>query len=202
LLLCAGLYDTIYNHFDQPDLLDDVTDHWSSGAHRAEKIRLLEGIVAAASQTGCRVTIVSGDVHLCAVGYMQSRGQAGDVQAVDPAFITQIVSSAVGNKPPANLVVSWLDHCTRQAHRLTKQFQEGMTHFFNPNETPAGSKFYNNRQNYCEIQVAQSVKNAQGCSRKPLSFSLVILGGDPVEGDTIGSVRTATIPPLLPANSE
>ena len=26
--VCSGLYDSIYNHFDQPELLDDVTDHW------------------------------------------------------------------------------------------------------------------------------------------------------------------------------
>lgn len=32
----AGLYDSIYNHFDEPDLLDDVTDHWYARYHLME----------------------------------------------------------------------------------------------------------------------------------------------------------------------
>lgn len=101
----AGLGDNIYNHFGQPDLLDDVTDHWSSAAHEKEKAELLTAVVEAAKARQFRVTVVAGDVHLCAVTYLKSRGAAGKVQATDPGFVPHIVTSAIGNKPPGDFVV-------------------------------------------------------------------------------------------------
>lgn len=105
---CAtGLGDNIYNHFGQPDLLDDVTDHWSCDAHEQEKAQLLSGIVNVAAVRRVRVTFVAGDVHLCALTYLKSRGPLGNVQATDPAFVPHIVTSAVGNKPPGDFVVKY-----------------------------------------------------------------------------------------------
>lgn len=82
-----------------------MTDHWSSAAHEKEKAELLSAVVAVARARQVRVTFVAGDVHLCAVTYLKSRGGAGRVQATDPGFVTHIVTSAIGNKPPGDFVV-------------------------------------------------------------------------------------------------
>lgn len=60
-----------------------------------------------------RVTVVAGDVHLCAVTYLKSRSAAGKVQATDPGFVPHIVTSAIGNKPPGDFVVKCAPHPLR-----------------------------------------------------------------------------------------
>lgn len=56
---------------------------------------------------------------------MQSKGKSGQVQALDPGFIPQIVTSAIGNKPPSNFVVSYIEKCTK-LKPVGKHFQEGV----------------------------------------------------------------------------
>lgn len=97
----------------------------SSSVHTAEKAKLLTAFAAIASQCQVRISIASGDVHLCAFGFMQSKGQAGQVQALDPGFIPQIVTSAIGNKPPGNMVVSYIEKCT-SLRNIGEHFQEGV----------------------------------------------------------------------------
>lgn len=97
----------------------------SSSVHAGEKLKLLEAFAATSSQRNVRVSIISGDVHLCALAYMQSKGKAGRQQALDPGFIPQIVTSAIGNKPPANMVVSYIEKCTA-LKSVGKQYQEGV----------------------------------------------------------------------------
>jgi hypothetical protein len=96
----------------------------SSSKHTEEKKRLLQAFAATAEERGVRVSITSGDVHLCALGYMQSKGPQGQVQAQDPGFIPQIVTSAIGNKPPASLVVAYIEKCTK-VKSIGAAFQEG-----------------------------------------------------------------------------
>eukprot|EP00892_Ulva_mutabilis_P003438 jgi/Ulvmu1/1466/UM011_0196.1 len=199
LLLKTGLGDSIYNHFGQPDLLDDVTDHWSSDAHEKEKAELLAEVVDAAKARQFRLTFVAGDVHLCAVTYLKSRGPRGAQQATDPGFVPHIVTSAIGNKPPGDFVVKYLESCVKRFHKVNGTLDEVVADFFDPDMTPTRSRKFNNRQNYCELRVG--APHAQ-TGLPPLQFSLVVLGGDPVLGDEIGDVVSAVIPPLLPPGTE
>ena len=74
--------------FGLPDLLDDVTDHWSSTSHAPEKAEMLLALRDLAVQKKLRVTAISGDVHLCAFTWVSSEGALP--QALDPGFIPQV----------------------------------------------------------------------------------------------------------------
>lgn len=185
----------MYNAFGQPDLLDDVTDHWSSAMHAAEKGALLTLLRDVAAARRFRWTIVSGDVHLCAVTYLQSAARAAArFHALDPAFIPQLVTSGIGNKPPGDLVVKYIHTALEPGHRPTPELREAIVRFFDGAKTPSSSECFNNRQNFLEL----SVRHNTGIPGAPsLAFEFVILGGDPIDGDSIGERRGGVVPPLL-----
>lgn len=82
------------------ELEDDLRDHWTSRPHREERLRLIHRLLSFARKTDrrCRVTVVSGDVHLAALGVIECKrdGQASDNTQV----INQLISSAIVNIPP------------------------------------------------------------------------------------------------------
>lgn len=95
-------------------LHDDLRDHWTSPPHRDEQVRLAERLLKFSREKQCRVTIVSGDVHVAATGVIRRTGPAPN-----PCFnlITQLVSSAIVNSPPVGLMVHFLNRLTD--HQLT-----------------------------------------------------------------------------------
>lgn len=84
----AGLYNKLLNDFGEPELLDDIVDHWSAGPHSDEKGPLLARLRALAAERRLRVSLVSGDVHQCAFAFMTSSPEAS-AAASDPGFIPQ-----------------------------------------------------------------------------------------------------------------
>ena len=87
----------------QQDLEDDFKDQWLSRTHKEERLRLIHRLLRFSEKSGCRVTIVSGDVHVAALGYVQSarNGFANE----EPNVINQLISSAIVHPPPPGLVV-------------------------------------------------------------------------------------------------
>ena len=87
----------------QQDLEDDFKDQWMSSSHQGERIRLIHRLLKFSQDTGCRVTIVSGDVHVAALGYIESTRNS---QITDQAnVINQLISSGIVHTPPNGLVV-------------------------------------------------------------------------------------------------
>lgn len=80
-----------------------------------------------------------------------------------------------------------------------RSLQQVVANFFEPGMTPTGSRKFNNRQNYCEMKVGPPHPQT---GLPPLAFSLIVLGGDPVDGDEIGDTVRAEVPPLLPADTD
>jgi hypothetical protein len=87
----------------QQDLEDDFKDQWLSRTHKEERLRLIHRLLSFSEKSGCRVTIVSGDVHVAALGYVQSarNGFANE----EPNVINQLISSAIVHPPPPGLIV-------------------------------------------------------------------------------------------------
>jgi hypothetical protein len=87
----------------QQDLEDDFKDQWLSRTHKEERLRLIHRLLRFSEKTGCRTTIVSGDVHVAALGYLQSarEGFANEEANV----INQLISSAMVHPPPPGLIV-------------------------------------------------------------------------------------------------
>lgn len=69
---------------------DDLNDHWSHDKHEDERKRLVRTLVALGEQKRCRVTLLSGDVHVAAWGMVGHNVLASNGQRVN-----QFTSSAI-----------------------------------------------------------------------------------------------------------
>ena len=84
------------------DLEDDLRDQWQSFSHRDEWRRMLSCLVAFSARTGARVTALSGEIHLGALGL---------VEGADGVRIHQLTSLGIVHHPPPAAVVAaygWL----------------------------------------------------------------------------------------------
>ncbi len=75
---------------------DDIRDQWRSHAHIDEWQRLTTTLLDFADQTRTRVTILSGEIHLGALGLIER----GDTR------IYQLVSSGIVHRPPPAIVAT------------------------------------------------------------------------------------------------
>ena len=91
----------------QQELEDDLKDHWHSVSHKQERIRLVRRLLDFSRDSRIRVTILSGDVHVGAVGVIESdrSGVTGDNANV----INQLTSSAIVHPPPPALMAYALE---------------------------------------------------------------------------------------------
>ncbi|KAJ3044004.1 hypothetical protein HDV00_003532 [Rhizophlyctis rosea] len=102
----TGLYKNVMGCFGEPELADDLCDHWTHDNHAEERKRLMRGFQEIAQQRRVRVTFLSGDVHCCGMGWFRSKEQ-GDPRR-DYRTMWQVVSSAIINVPPPNMVGTML----------------------------------------------------------------------------------------------
>lgn len=95
-----GLAERILNLIPgRQRLEDDLRDQWRSPAHREEWTRLLRLLAGFVRETRCRVTVVSGEVHLGGVGVLRGL----DLE------IWQLISSGIVHPPPAGFAVDVLE---------------------------------------------------------------------------------------------
>lgn len=71
LTLLERIYTTLPGH---SDLEDDLRDQWQSFGHREEWRRMLACLIGFAARTGARVTGLSGEIHLGALGVIEGAG--------------------------------------------------------------------------------------------------------------------------------
>jgi hypothetical protein len=64
----TGIAKAVFNDVDEPELLDDLRDHWSAPQHSDERRFLIEHLQMLAKAKRMRFSIISGDVHLAATG--------------------------------------------------------------------------------------------------------------------------------------
>jgi hypothetical protein len=91
-------YTTLPGH---SDFEDDLRDQWQSATHRDEWQRMLGHLVGFSARTGARVTSLSGEIHLGALGSVEGSG----------VRILELTSSGIVHPPPDPLVVAvaeWL----------------------------------------------------------------------------------------------
>jgi hypothetical protein len=88
------------------ELEDDLKDHWTSVPHRQERLRFVHRLLDFQAKSGCRVTLLSGDVHVGAVGIVRS-GRAG---AATAPVINQLTSSGIVHPAPPGMVLFFLEH--------------------------------------------------------------------------------------------
>lgn len=86
----------------QQELEDDLRDHWSSPAHVQERKRLVHRLFSHAREKKCRVTILSGDVHVGALSVLESTRDANVGRG--ESVINQLISTGIVHPPPPGLV--------------------------------------------------------------------------------------------------
>ncbi|RKP36140.1 hypothetical protein BJ085DRAFT_24061 [Dimargaris cristalligena] len=154
LLVKTGAFSAQLNEFGEPELLDDLNDHWTAKIHDVERNDFVTRLQEFARTRSIRVTFLSGDVHCCAVGKFYSRVRKG-VQIPhkqDHRLMYQVVSSAIVNAPPPLALLRTL-HVTSGLNTFDKFTEEKMLELF---ERDVDNKDLINRKllgrrNYCTV---------------------------------------------------
>ncbi|KAK5094417.1 hypothetical protein LTR24_003571 [Lithohypha guttulata] len=133
-----GIAGGLFNQFDGGvEMLDDLDDHYTARQHKDERRELILRLQKLAQQHAIRVTIVSGDVHLAAVGRFYSNGAHDTPAENDPRYMPNIISSAITNKPPPKAVANLLARRNKIHHLRDGNTDETMLNMFN--EQPGGN---------------------------------------------------------------
>ncbi|ELR09341.1 hypothetical protein GMDG_03907 [Pseudogymnoascus destructans 20631-21] len=125
-----GIGGGFINKFDgSVDLVDDLDDHYTARTHKAERLQLVKMLQDISATYGVRVTILSGDVHLAAVGRFYANPKLGIPVEEDPRYMANIVSSAIVNKPPPAAIANLLSH-QNKIHHLDSETDETLLSIF------------------------------------------------------------------------
>ncbi|GMM38727.1 hypothetical protein DASC09_060660 [Saccharomycopsis crataegensis] len=134
----------LVNEFDGSiEVLDDLEDHWCAKHHKHERNYLVGKLQEFGAANGVRITILSGDVHLAAVGRFKSkihkhsmiskRIEANEHVLThpeqDPRLILNVISSAITNAPPPNGMATLL-YKRSKIHRFDRNTDEDMVRLF------------------------------------------------------------------------
>ena len=107
------------------ELEDDLRDHWTSHPHQAERLRLVRRLLDASAR-GLRVTVLSGDVHVAAIGVIES--DRSDLLP-EARSLTQLTSSGVTHPPPAGVARYFLEEACKQTETLEPGLTGQMVEF-------------------------------------------------------------------------
>lgn len=100
--------------FAEPVLMTDMIDRWNSSYHLEERNRLIKRLQKWCLATHVRITLLSGDIHMAALGKFATPSDSTDYKRRhyenrmltpfdaqnDHKLMYQIVTSAIGNVPP------------------------------------------------------------------------------------------------------
>ncbi|OMH83742.1 hypothetical protein AX774_g2757 [Zancudomyces culisetae] len=156
-----GAFSKLLNDFGEPELLDDLNDHWTAGCHLEERKALVLRLQELSNHRKVRVTFVAGDVHCCGVGcFKQSNSEIPEVQ--DFRYMPQIISSAIVNSPPPNVVIRLL-HLSSKKYTLDNFTYEKMVDLFvkdvNGKNPPNNNKKLLGRRNYASFEQISDSQN-------------------------------------------
>ncbi|WXC54360.1 hypothetical protein SNK03_000363 [Fusarium graminearum] len=153
----TGVLGKALNNIDGGvEVLDDLNDHWTAKSHKQERSVVIEDLQDLAIDKSLRVTILSGDVHLAAVGQFYSNPKLGLAKHKDPRYMPNIISSAIANTPPPDLMADVLNK-RNKVHHFDKQTDEDMIPLFQQgvDGKPRNNKHLLPHRNWCAIREWQ-----------------------------------------------
>ena len=125
-----GIAGGLFNQFDgNVDLVDDLDDHYTAHQHKKERKEIIHRLQELAKTCDIRVTILSGDVHLAALGRFYSDPKLNIPAEQDHRYMPNIVSSAITNKPPPQAVANLLAK-RNKIHHLDHETHETLLELF------------------------------------------------------------------------
>ncbi|KAJ1968260.1 hypothetical protein IWQ62_001347 [Dispira parvispora] len=152
ILVKSGAVSSQLNEFGEPELLDDLNDHWTAKIHMDERATLVQRLQQFAQSRSIRVTFLSGDVHCCGAGKFHTKPKK-DVTLPhnrDHRLMYQVISSAIMNAPPPLALLRTL-HVTSSTNVFDKVTEERMVELFerDVDDTNLVNRKLMGRRNYC-----------------------------------------------------
>ncbi|KAI1338283.1 hypothetical protein F5Y15DRAFT_416930 [Xylariaceae sp. FL0016] len=150
----TGMLGNFLNHFDGGvEVLDDLDDHWTAKNHKDERKWVIEDLQDLAADRSIRITVLSGDVHLAAVGQFYSNPKLKLPKHKDFRYMPNIISSAIVNTPPPDLMADVLNK-RNKVHHFDPETEEDMIPIFTHG---VDGKARNNKhllphRNWCSIR--------------------------------------------------
>lgn len=179
-----GVADGVFNKFDgKPDLADDLDDHYCARTHKVERNGLVRRLQEFSRERGVRISILSGDVHLAAVGRFYSVDKFNIPVEHDHRYMTNIISSAITNKPPPNAVANLLAK-RNKVHHLEDETDEQLLEMFGKDvdgKDRSGNKVTQPRRNYTII--------TEGYGSGYEGFTAAVNGTNGINGETNGNSK-------------
>ncbi|KAK3354952.1 hypothetical protein B0H65DRAFT_415188 [Neurospora tetraspora] len=151
----AGLFKNLLNHFDGGvEVLDDLDDHWTAKNHKEERAIVIEDLQDLAADKSVRVTILSGDVHLAAIGQFYSNPKLNIPKDKDFRYMPNIISSAIVNTPPPDMLADVLNK-RNKVHHFDRDTDEDMIPMFQQgvDGKPRNNKHLLPHRNWCSIRL-------------------------------------------------
>ncbi|WYZ44155.1 hypothetical protein EsH8_VII_000591 [Colletotrichum jinshuiense] len=149
-----GMLGKTLNHIDGGvEVLDDLNDHWTAKNHKKERTVVLQDMQDLAADKSVRITFLSGDVHLAAVGQFYANPKLGLPKHKDFRYMPNVVSSAIVNTPPPDLMADILNK-RNKVHHFDESTEEDMIPLF---QHGVDGKSRNNKhllphRNWCSIR--------------------------------------------------
>ncbi|KAF4124957.1 hypothetical protein GMORB2_3796 [Geosmithia morbida] len=119
-----GLLGKTLNNLDGGfEMMDDLRDHWTAKNHMDERKIVIEDLQDLAIDKSLRITILSGDVNMAAVGQFCSDPKLGLAKHKDPRYMPNVISSGIANMPPPGILADALNkrHKTYEFDRKTEE---------------------------------------------------------------------------------
>ncbi|KAI9183407.1 hypothetical protein H9P43_004324 [Blastocladiella emersonii ATCC 22665] len=186
----SAVYTNVLNSLGEPELLDDLNDHWTADNHMDERNAAIKRLQEVAlRRKNLRVSFLSGDVHCCGAGKLYSADEnvRSDPER-DPRLMYQIVSSAIGNKPPPGAVIAML-HASSGEIVFDEQTREDMHPIFLEDLAgqPCEQKYLMAARNWARVTAPHARPDA-------LNFEIMV---ECVKGDIEGKTKPYGV--LVPA---
>ncbi|TLD24644.1 metallo-dependent phosphatase [Venturia nashicola] len=150
----TGALGGFVNKFDGGvEILDDLDDHWTAKHHKDERNWFVQELQELAAEKSVRITMLGGDVHLCAAGQFYSNKKLGIPKDQDHRYMPNIISSAIVNTPPSDMVADVLNK-RNKIHHLDDETDEDMIPIFlyDVNDKPRNNHHLLPRRNWCSIR--------------------------------------------------
>jgi len=150
----TGMLGGFVNKFDGGvEILDDLDDHWTAKHHKDERNWFVQELQELAAEKSVRITILGGDVHLCAIGQFYSNKKLGIPKDQDHRYMPNVISSAIVNTPPSDMVADVLNK-RNKIHHLDEATDEDMIAMFpeDVNNKPRNNNHLLPRRNWCSIR--------------------------------------------------
>lgn len=154
----------LVNEFDGSiELLDDLNDHWCAMNHKLERNQFMKRLTEFGASHGVRITILSGDVHLCCMSRFQTKvtkKQPALPPQKDPRLIVSLISSAIVNTPPPDGMARMLQNRSK-IHHYDRHTEEDMIPLFmeDTDGKPRSNHLFMNKRNFSDLILGKNLSD-------------------------------------------